>query len=297
MVEERMMRTPIQPTDLPAHLGGVLLRCPDCRRATIVKHEAALICITCSRTFQVFDHVVDLLPSDLAEHKRAEDELHISGGTALWRALVFQKASYIRLFERLWMAQVVNEQTRTFLELAGGLCYASALVKLRRPDVWVIASDISPRYLIKSQQVARFMEAKVDHFAAVDAECLPFDDQQFDAIFTGISMHHLPDIPAMLREVARVLRPGGLLLGVDTAEPALRLFARQHAKLKKRRTAEKGVLERHMTLSQWRSVLRRSGVPGTMVRLGPGFRLRHPWLRRLINLVRPVHVWVQLQKR
>ena len=130
----------------------------------------------------------------------------------------------------------------------------------------------------------------------MDAECLPFDDQQFDAIFTAISIHHLQDIPAMLHEVYRVLRPGGSFLGVDTAEPALAPFRRQHARLKAQRAMEKHVLERHMTLSEWRVVVEGSGVPGATVRLATGFRLRQPWLRRLVNLVRPVHIWIQLER-
>ena len=38
---------------------------------------------------------------------------------------------------------------------------------------------------------------------------LPFEDASFDAVTIGFGMPHLPDPPAAMAEVRRVLRPGG----------------------------------------------------------------------------------------
>jgi SAM-dependent methyltransferase len=41
------------------------------------------------------------------------------------------------------------------------------------------------------------------------AEALPFDDARFDAVFSNAALHWVSDQDAMMREVRRVLRPGG----------------------------------------------------------------------------------------
>jgi tocopherol O-methyltransferase len=49
-------------------------------------------------------------------------------------------------------------------------------------------------------------------FAVVDALNTPFEDQQFDLIWSMESGEHMPDKAAFLRECYRLLKPGGQLL-------------------------------------------------------------------------------------
>lgn len=49
------------------------------------------------------------------------------------------------------------------------------------------------------------------------AERLPFADAIFDRVLSRMSAHHWHDVPAALKEVRRVLKPGGRVVFVDIA--------------------------------------------------------------------------------
>jgi len=51
------------------------------------------------------------------------------------------------------------------------------------------------------------------------AECLPFADASFDFVFSRYSAHHWSDLGLALREVRRVLKPGGVAAFVDVMSP------------------------------------------------------------------------------
>jgi arsenite methyltransferase len=63
--------------------------------------------------------------------------------------------------------------------------------------------------------IARRRESSAQ-YALGDAVSLPFEDETFDAAIATQVYEYVPDMPAALAEVRRVLRPGGRLLILDT---------------------------------------------------------------------------------
>jgi ubiquinone/menaquinone biosynthesis C-methylase UbiE len=87
-----------------------------------------------------------------------------------------------------------------------------ALPALRRavgPDGSVIAADLTPEMLAEARPQGTAARAAL---ILADARRLPFAEASADAIFAAGLVSHLPDTEAGLTELARVTRPGGLLV-------------------------------------------------------------------------------------
>ncbi len=80
----------------------------------------------------------------------------------------------------------------------------------------VVGLDASPRMLARARAAGR---ASAVRWVEADAMAMPFDDRSFDAVTIGFGLRNLPDTDAALREMSRLLRPGGRLVVLEIAEP------------------------------------------------------------------------------
>jgi SAM-dependent methyltransferase len=66
---------------------------------------------------------------------------------------------------------------------------------------------------IRHGRVRKARQAGVYEMAITgDATRMPYADQSFATIFSGCAMEHVPPMPEMLSEIARLLKPGGQLI-------------------------------------------------------------------------------------
>jgi SAM-dependent methyltransferase len=272
----------------------VRLRCPDCGKAVDARAGTAT-CGGCERRFAPESGVWDLLPRALGRVQANEDRAHVDVGEQTWRRLFFHKRYWLEWCERRWLPTIIDHRTRTFLEIGGGLCYASALAKQRAPQAFVLATDVSPRYLRQhAVRVGEILGTPADTYAAVDAERLPFEDGQFDAIYSQIVLYRLPDPARALREIRRVLAPGGRYLGIERASPWARPFFAREVAAMRRRAERQEIAERPLTFSQWSGLLSDCRIDQSAVRLLPGTRLQSLALQRLANAVRAKYIAVTI---
>ncbi len=103
---------------------------------------------------------------------------------------------------------------RRVLEVGGG---QGELAEWMRDDLGAQVSflDFSPRMVELAR--GRGLDAQVG-----DVQELPFPDASFDVVVAAWMLYHVPDIPLGLREIARVLHPGGSLVAVTTSVEHLR---------------------------------------------------------------------------
>ncbi len=80
----------------------------------------------------------------------------------------------------------------------------------RETDLAIVGVDIDAAMIDRARRRAeRSGLADRVRFELGDVAALPFDGESFDMAVSSFSLHHWPDRTAGLREIHRVLRPGG----------------------------------------------------------------------------------------
>jgi len=103
------------------------------------------------------------------------------------------------------------------LDLGAGECVLSAALASCGANVW--ATDAVPKQIWAAaeyhQAQARQGHARPLHFVIADAQDLPFADGAFDIVVANLVLHHIEPLVPLLREVRRVLRPGGIFAALE----------------------------------------------------------------------------------
>jgi len=92
-----------------------------------------------------------------------------------------------------------------------GCGQGTVLNHLARRGAVMCGVDMSMVSIERTRAGARELGHHVD-VAQADAESLPFPDASFDAVVSFGVLHHTPDTAESVREVRRVLKPGGLAI-------------------------------------------------------------------------------------
>lgn len=98
----------------------------------------------------------------------------------------------------------------------------------RQGAAFAVGVDFAQAMLDVAQQRREAAGAEA-LFTRGDALRLPFADGSFDAVTIGYGLRNVADIEQCLREMLRVLRPGGRLVILDFGKPASRLVRALYA--------------------------------------------------------------------
>lgn len=128
----------------------------------------------------------------------------------------------------------------------------------------VVALDVTPEMLAVARRLAQEAGLSNVSFRHASATELPFDNGSFDVVTSRFAAHHFHDPAPAMAEAARVLRPGGVLLLVDTVAPedgALDTFFNAAELLRDPSHV------RNWRVSEWEAMLRAAGMqPETLSR-------------------------------
>lgn len=108
----------------------------------------------------------------------------------------------------------------TILDLAAGTLDVSLEIIRQRPDSQVAAADFSLAMLFKGKSKLKVGGTASSIFpVAADAYALPFAEARFDAITIAFGIRNLQDRVTALREMHRVMKPGGTLAILEFIPP------------------------------------------------------------------------------
>jgi SAM-dependent methyltransferase len=143
-------------------------------------------------------------PSGLLDERRWQDEV---GGCLQEQA--YARAGTREVLERQHeriAVRLAPEPDMRVLDLGCGVGHLLGWLTLHAPARYE-GLDLS----LNSARTAR-VTTGIRGVSVGDAGRLPFRDGSYDRVVCNGAAHHLPDLPAALREIARVLRPGGRLV-------------------------------------------------------------------------------------
>ncbi|WP_207546473.1 methyltransferase domain-containing protein [Methylobacterium indicum] len=103
----------------------------------------------------------------------------------------------------------------TVLEAGSGVGAQTIPLLRQNPDAVLTCVDIAAASLAEAQTRIRAAGLPVPALRQADLKALPFPRASFDHAFVCFVLEHLPDPPAVLAELRRVVRPGGSLTVIE----------------------------------------------------------------------------------
>lgn len=112
------------------------------------------------------------------------------------------------------------------LDLATGTADMVLEILRQQPRAKVVGLDPAPKMLAigRAKLARRGLEDRAE-LCEGDAQDLPFPDARFDGVSIAFGIRNVPDRARALREMARVVRPGGRVVVLELCEPRRGPFA------------------------------------------------------------------------
>ncbi len=122
-------------------------------------------------------------------------------------------------WRRFLVSRIEAGPADTVLDVATGTA-AVALELVRQKDCFVVGVDRTPEMLDEGRRrVALAAAAGKVRLVEGDARTLPFDDGTFDGLTFTYLLRYVDDPGSTLRELARVVKPGGVVAGLEFGVP------------------------------------------------------------------------------
>lgn len=115
----------------------------------------------------------------------------------------------------------VEEGTSALDVCCGTADWTIALAEAVGDEGKVIGLDFSNNMLEMGKQKVQQLGLQQVELIQGNAMDMPFDDDTFDYVTIGFGLRNVPDYMHVLKEMHRVLKPGGMAVCLETSQPTL----------------------------------------------------------------------------
>lgn len=128
---------------------------------------------------------------------------------------------------RSWLSDLIRyspiKPTSEVLDVAGGTGDVTFTACAQKPPARIVLSDYTPAMLEVAQARLDAGEAcgVPVELAVVDGQDIPYEDESFDIVTMSYGIRNMPKREQALKEMYRVLRPGGALCVLEFSTPPL----------------------------------------------------------------------------
>jgi ubiquinone/menaquinone biosynthesis methyltransferase len=112
-----------------------------------------------------------------------------------------------------------SDRAPAVLDLCAGTLDSSLEIHRQHPHARIVAGDFAEQMLERGRAKLEGTAAACIETRQMDAHDLPLPDQSLDAIFCAFGVRNLSDVPRATAEMARCLRPGGVLTVLEFFRP------------------------------------------------------------------------------
>ncbi|MEO6595887.1 MAG: ubiquinone/menaquinone biosynthesis methyltransferase, partial [Planctomycetota bacterium] len=162
---------------------------------------------------------------------------HMPDGTTIQRMFAEVAPGYDRAnralsfgLDRWWRRQAVRLTGVRAGERGLDVCAGTGdlALALHRAGASVVGADFCAPMLLRAEakcaRADRGTTATHPRFLAADAQLLPFPDATFDFVTVAFGIRNVSEPLAALREMVRVVRPGGRVVVLEFCKPRVALF-------------------------------------------------------------------------
>ncbi len=118
----------------------------------------------------------------------------------------------------------VQRGSRALDVCCGTADWTIALAEAVGPEGYVEGLDFSKNMLKVAQEKVRRKGLTNVTFTHGNAMNLPYEDHTFDYVTIGFGLRNVPDYMQVLREMYRVVKPGGIVVCLETSKPTIPVF-------------------------------------------------------------------------